>query len=114
MRLALSLYGTPFLRRKPPFRCDVVTLSDPWVGGGAFGSGGGGGCRGSPGRGSSHWATESPCNVGAPAGAFQSPKWKTRVCLPASVSMRKVWSSCQVIWRRPGTRSRDGAPNDLH
>ena len=62
----------------------VVTLSDPPT------------TRG-PARCVSHCATESPCKDAPPSASFQSPKWKRRLCLPASTSMRSVLSSCQAI-----------------
>ena len=49
---------------------DVVTFSDPFPCGGPLRS-----ASGLPRpRGSSHTARESPCSVGGPAAAFQSPK----------------------------------------
>src|SRR6185503_7607844 len=62
----------------------------------------------------SHRAIESPCHVGPLPDDARGAKRKSRVCVPASVSMRSVSASCQVMCRRPGTFMMAPAPYDLH
>src|SRR3954471_22646607 len=70
----------------------------------------------------SHVALDSPCQLGTvavtraapPAAVLAAAKWNRRVCVPASVSMRSVSLSCQVMCRRPGTLMMAPAPYDLH
>src|SRR3954470_1674903 len=118
--VARSLYGTPFLRRYPARRCDVTTLRLPPRSGAAT---------------RSQRAIDSPCQVGdafddgeadkpRPTGArpadgvvddsVRSVKRSSRVCFPASVSIRSVFASCHVMCRRPGTLMMAPAPYDLH
>src|SRR5256885_12202421 len=104
--MAPPLYGMPFLRRYPASILVVVTLR--YLPGVSFAA-----PRPAGARRASHTATESPCQLRRPgaavvvaatfataavafpaAGAFAN--LKTRVWVPASVSMRRGWSSCQV------------------
>src|SRR6266851_626680 len=120
VRIAFALYGTPFLRRYPGRMPVVTTVSDPPSTGGAP--------RRPPPPGSQS-AIELPCHDrgsdpdfgsdpdecgSAPEIPGARPKWKRRVCVPASVSMRSVVSSCQVMCSRPGTRIIAGAPYERH
>src|SRR6185436_6650405 len=63
-----------------------------------------------------HCALDSPCHdagCGLALGGVAT-KRRRRVCVPASVSMRSVLASCQVMCRRPGTFMMAAAPYDLH
>src|SRR5262245_49051004 len=84
VRTALSPYGTPFFRRYPGSMLVVVTLRYLAAGAALLA------------RLASHTATELPCQVRFAGGAAGFVNWKMRVCVPASVSMRSVLSSCQV------------------
>src|SRR6478735_6593787 len=128
---ASSLYGTPFFRRYPSRNRVVTTLSDPPsvmapVGGGPprkplppppgtvglIGVGAGPAPR--PRCGPCHSATEKPCHVFSAGGCLVRSKLSSRVCVPASVSIFSVASSCHVIRSRPGCRMIPPTPNALH
>src|SRR4029450_13603966 len=62
----------------------------------------------------SHLAAENPCQLGWLSLGGCASKCRSRVCVPASVSIFRVASSCHEIRRRPGTRMTAGAPYALH
>src|SRR5580698_145031 len=112
----------PFLRRKPPIRFVVTTVSEP--SGGFIPRGVSGDSPRPPPPtpppprpprppAATQVATESPWSDGGPLDV-QSPKCRRRVCLPASLSIFRVLSSAQVICSRVGSRNRAGAPKALH
>src|SRR6187455_1159528 len=49
-------------------------------------------------------AAEYPCGDRSLDGGWAAPKWRSRVCLPASMSNFSVLSSAHVMFSRPGTR----------
>src|SRR5437868_3879707 len=59
-------------------------------------------------------AIESPCQEGGDPADFQPPKWKSRVCVPASISIFNVSASCQVMCSRSGIFMMIAAPYPLH
>ena len=61
-----------------------------------------------------HSATEVPCQLRGAAGSAAAANRNIRVCVPASVSILSVVSSCHAMRNRPGTRMIAGAPYDLH
>src|SRR6185503_5473897 len=76
------------------------------------GAGGGGAPPRAGAPASSHTAAEYPCQLGSPPGV--PVKCSRRVCVPASVSIFSVVSSCHEMRSRPGTRMIPAAPYDLH
>src|ERR1700722_17822564 len=79
---AFSLYGTPFFLKYPGRRLVVTIFNDPPLD-----------ARPRPRRPPSHSAIDSPCHVALVAWGFTPPKWRTRVCEPASVSTLSVLAS---------------------
>src|SRR5262249_60409327 len=70
--VALSLYGTPFLRKYPAFILSVATFKER--------------------LGMSHSAIERPCQGGS-VGGGGGTKWSKPFFLPATASIRGVLSS---------------------
>src|SRR5687767_12874886 len=109
VNVVFALYGTPFFRRYPGLRLVVTTFNEPVSGAWPR----------RPGI-TSHCADDVPCHVPAAAGVGigggigvgigADANENTRVCVPASVSIFSVRSSCQVMCRRPGTRMMFAAP----
>src|SRR4029450_7538066 len=62
----------------------------------------------------SHLAADNPRHLGSPSLGGCASKGRSRVCVPASVSIFRVASSCHEIRSRPGTRMIAGAPYALH
>src|SRR6185436_10299664 len=59
-------------------------------------------------------AIEYPWRLRGPASGCVTLKWKSRVCVPASISTFKVLSSAQVMCSLPGTRRLPPAPYTRH
>src|SRR5207253_3607248 len=98
--------GTPFLRIYPGFIRVVTTLSV--APGGAPRPGPTPKPAGNSEVGYSQEPVETPCqSLLCPCGG---PKRTRRVCVPASVSIFNVVSSCQVMCSRVGSRMTPTAP----